>query len=119
MDNNLYYKYYINKLIDVAPANLTLTRKIKTPDGYGGFKTSTKQVEIRGTFYDRQAKREIVNDHGITFMSAIMKVTKLLTGYEADIQKDDTFEHNGYKYKVIFVKTYPNICKQIEVEVIE
>ncbi len=117
MGPNLYYRKYIEKLINSNPANIAITRKAEIDDGYGG--TTIEEVEINEivTFYDRRARREVVSDYGTTYTG--VSVTKILALHDADIQKDDTFNYEGYTYKVLYVKPYMNICKQIELEVIK
>jgi len=117
MGANLYYRKYIEKLINSNPANITIKRKIETDDGYGGTIVEETTVNETVTFYDRKARREVVNDYGTTYTG--VSVTKILALHSADIQKHDTFKHDRYTYKVLFVKPYLDICKQIELEVIQ
>lgn len=114
--NTRYYKKYIEKLIDSNPATITIKRKIKTDDGYGGTIVEEKQVNETVAFYERKARREVLTDYGPTYVG--VQVTKILAKHDADIQEGDTFEYEGKKYKVLFVKPYMDICKQIELEVI-
>lgn len=111
-----YYKKYIEKLINSNPATITIKRKIKTDDGYGGSIIEEKEITETVTFYERKARREVLTDYGVTY--AGVQVTKILAKHDADIQEGDTFEYEGKKYKVLFVKDYMEICKQIELEVI-
>jgi len=114
--NTRYYKKYIDKLINSNPANITLKRKIKTDDGYGGSIIEEKEITETVAFYEGKARREVLTDYGVTY--AGVQVTKILARHDADIQEGDTFEYGGKKYKVLFVKDYMEICKQIELEVI-
>lgn len=114
--NTKYYKKYIEKLINSNPANITIKRKIKTDDGYGGTIIEEKEVNETVTFYEIKTIREVLTDYGVTYAGA--QATKILAKHDADIQEGDTFEHGGRKYKVLFVKDYMDICKQIELEVI-
>ena len=77
-----------------------------------------KEKEITETvgFYETKAKREVLTGYGVTYTG--VQVTKILAKHDADIQEGDTFEYEGKKYKVLFVKDYMDICKQIELEVI-
>lgn len=117
MAGNLYYKKYIEKLINSNPATITIKRKIETDDGYGGSTIEEKEITEKVTFYDRKARREVVTDYGTTYVG--VSVTKILTKSNADIVKDDKFTVNGTEYRVLFVDPYFNICKQIELEVIK
>lgn len=117
MVGNLYYKKYIEKLINSNPATITIKRKIKTDDGYGGSIIEEKEMTETVTFYDRKARREVVTDYGTTYVG--VSVTKILAKGDADIMKDDRFTVDGVEYKVLFVKPYFDICKQIEMEVIK
>ena len=114
--NTRYYKKYIEKLINSNPANITIKRKIKTDDGYGGSIIEEKEITETVAFYERKARREVLTDYGVTY--AGVQVTKILAKHDADIQEGDTFEYGWKKYKVLFVKDYMEICKQIELEVI-
>lgn len=114
--NARYYKKYIEKLINSNPANITIKRKNEIDDGYGGTIVEEKEVNEIVAFYERKARREFLTDYGTTYTG--VQVTKILARYDADIQEGDTFECGGKKYKVLFVKDYMEICKQIELEVI-
>ena len=114
--NTRYYKKYIEKLINSNPATITIKRKIKTDDGYGGSIMDEKKITETVTFYERKARREVLTDYGTTYTG--VNITKILAKADADIQEGDTFKHEGKKYKVLFVKDYMEICKQIELEVI-
>ena len=117
MVGNLYYKKYIEKLINSNPANITINRKTKIDDGYGGSIIEEKELKETVTLYDRKARREVVTDYGASYVG--VSVTKILALYNADIQKDDTFAYEGLTYKVLYVKPFKDICKQIELEVIK
>lgn len=117
MVGNLYYKKYIEKLINTNPATITIKRKIEIDDGYGGSIIEEKEVTETVTFYDRKARREVVTDYGTTYVG--VSVTKILAKGDADIIEGDTFIHEGKTYKVLYVKPYFDICKQIELEVIK
>lgn len=112
-----YYKKYIEKLINSNPTNITITRKIETDDGFGGNTIKDVKVEEIATFYDRKARREIVTDYGKTYVG--VAVTKILAKGNADIIKGDKFTVDDVEYRVLFVKSYKDICKQIELEVIK
>ena len=116
MRANLYYKKYIEKLINSNPATITIIRKEKIDDGYGGSIIEEKEITEKVAFYERKARREVVSDYGTTYTG--VQVTKILAKADADIQEGDTFEHEGKTYKVLYVKPYMDICKQIELEVI-
>lgn len=112
-----YYKKYIEKLINSNPTTITIKREIKTDDGYGGSIIDEKKITETVTFYDRKARREVVTDYGTTYVG--VTVTKILAKGEADIIKGDKFTVDDVEYKVLFVKPYKDICKQIELEVIK
>jgi len=115
--NTKYYKKYIEKLINSNPANITIKRKKETDDGYGG--TIIEEIDVTEvvTFYERKARREVVTDYGTTYTG--VQITKILAKADADIQEGDTFKHGGKTYKVLHINSYMDICKQIELEVIE
>lgn len=115
--NTKYYKKYIEKLIATNPATITITRKVKIDDGYGGSIIDDVEITETVSFYERNARREVVTDYGTTYTG--VQVTKILTTADADIQEGDTFTYENKQYKVLFVKPYMDICKQIELEVIK
>lgn len=115
--NKKYYKKYIEKLIDANPATITIKREIKTDDGYGGYDVEKEKITETVTFYDRNTRREVITDSGVIHTG--VNITKILALYDADIQEKDIFEYNGKTYKVLYVKSYLDICKQIELEVIK
>jgi hypothetical protein len=117
MGSNLYYKKYIEKLINANPANITIKRKTKIDDGYGGSIIEEKEIREIVTFYDRKARREVVTDYGTTYVG--VSVTKILAKGDSDIAEGDTFTYEGKIYKVLHVNPYFDICKQIELEVIK
>lgn len=117
MIGNLYYKKYIKKLINANPANITIKRKIKIDDGYGGSIVEEKEINETVTFYERKARREVVTDYGTTYVG--INITKILALFNADIIEGDTFTYEGKTYKVLFAKPYLDVCKQIELEVIK
>ena len=117
MGPNLYYRKYIEKLINSNPANITIKRKIKTDDGYGGSIVIETEVNETVTFYERKARREVVNDSGSAYIG--VSVTKILALFDSGIAEGETFIHEGKTYKVLFAKPYMDICKQIELEVIK
>lgn len=114
--NTRYYKKYIEKLINSNPVDIKIVRKKEIDDGYGGTIIEEKEITETVTFYERKARREVLTDYGPTYVG--VQVTKILAKHDADIQEGDTFTQEGKKYKVLFVKDYMGICKQIELEVI-
>ena len=59
-----YYKHYIEKLINVNPVTIEIERNEKVSDGYGGYIETPTVVNEVVVFYDRKARREIMNDYG-------------------------------------------------------
>jgi ABC-type Fe2+-enterobactin transport system substrate-binding protein len=120
MGANLYYKKYIEKLITANPEAIIITRTTTTDDGYGG-KTENKSTlpPQTVTFYKRKSHREFVSDTGQTVGYLTSSIEKILTKFDADIQKGDIFPNQGRIYKVTFVNTFLDICKQVELEVIK
>lgn len=117
MVGNLYYKKYIEKLINANPASIAIKREIKTDDGYSGSIVVEKELTETVTFYDRKSRREVVTDYGATYVG--INITKILTLFSADIIEGDKLNYEGKTYKVLYVKPYFDICKQIELEVIK
>lgn len=112
-----YYKKHIDRLINFNPYSITFNRVIEIDNGYGGYTTSPATAENTVTLYDRKTRREVISDYGISYSG--VGVTKILAKGDADILKDDTFELEGSQYKVLIVKDYFGICKQVEMEVIK
>lgn len=114
--NSLYYKKYIDKLINSNPVEIKINKQIKTSDNYGGFTTKTITVVEKAMLYDTRARREVVTDYGKTYTG--VSITKLLAKGDSEIKKGDTFTLEDVKYKVFSVNDFEPICKQIELEVI-
>jgi hypothetical protein len=115
--NVKYYKKYIEKLINANPTTINIPRMEKTPDGYGGHIENPIDITETVTFYDKKSRREVVTDYGTTYVG--VSVTKILAKGDADIIKGDSFIVNGTEFRVLFVDSYFDICKQIELEVIK
>lgn len=114
--NKRYYRKYIEKLIAANPSTITIKRKEKIDDGYGGEEIEDVEITETVRFYERKARREVATDYGTTYVG--VQVTKLLALYGADIREKDTFVYEGKTYRVLYVEPYFDICKQIELEVI-
>ena len=114
--NTKYYKKYIENLIRSNPANIVLTREIKTDDGYGGHTTTPKTVNARVSIYEKKSRREVIIESGVHYSG--IRITKLLASFDTDIKNNDIFSHQGNIYKVISVSPYMDICKQVEIEVV-
>ncbi len=117
MGTNLYYKKYVEKLINSNPATITIKRKVEIDDGYGGTIINEKEITETVSFYERNARREVVTDYGTTYTGT--QVTKILAKGDADIKEGDVFEYNGKTFRVLFVENYLDICKQIELEMVQ
>ena len=119
MGANRYYQKYIEKLINTNPADIVLTRIIKEPDGYEGYNEYPVQISLTVTFYTKKVFRTTIQEKGVVSSDLTRQVNKILAKGDADIQEGDTFEHGGRTYRVSFINTYLDICKQAEVEAIE
>lgn len=114
--NKKYYREFIRKLINQDPAEITITRKTVTDDGFGGKIEEEVTLEPQTVrIYNKKSQREIISDVSITVTSNMLK---LLAMHDADIQKGDTFPHDGKTVRVTFINDYFGICKQAELEVI-
>lgn len=109
-----YYKKHIQNLIDHNPTEVRIARNVKTDDGYGGTTSTPQEQDATILLYDAKAKREVLTDHGKSFIST--SVTKALTTGEEDLQEGDKVEAAGKTYKVIHLEDYFGICKQAELE---
>ena len=119
MQGSLYYKKYIEKLINANPTTLTIKRITKVDDGYGGHTTTESTHDETVTFYQRRSNREFVSDSGVSVGWMATSIEKILAKATTDIVRGDKFIANDREYRVTFVQPYFDICKQIEVEVIE
>jgi len=117
MVGNLYYKKYIDKLINSNPTDIEIKRISKVDNGYGGYTTTEVVINETVTFYNRRAVGEVISDSGISFKG--VNIAKMLSTGDADIIKGDTFILDNLEYRVLFANAYFDICKQIELEVIK
>lgn len=119
MGSNLYYKKYIEKLIDSDPTNIVITRIEKISDGYKGYIEKPIEITETVTFYQKKSNRQTVNESGVVIGYMATSIEKILAKGNANILEGDTFKASGREYKVSFVNSYLDICKQIELEVIK
>lgn len=119
MQGNLYYKKYIEKLINFDPITVNITRIEKTDDGYGGYTETERTITEIVTFYQKRSNRQIINDNGVSVGYMATSIEKILTKFDADILEGDTFVANNREYLVTFVNPFIDICKQVELEVIK
>lgn len=119
MGPNLYYKKYIEKLINADSTTINITRIEKLPTEYKGYKTKKVDVSETVLFYKKRSNRQTVNESGVVIGYMATSIEKVLAKGDADILKGDTFKANNREYKVLFVNNYFDICKQIELEVIQ
>ena len=118
--NNLYYKKYIEKAINLNPTVITIKRIQKVSDGFGGY--IEQEIELPPqtvNIYQKKSQREHISDSGTTIGYYIANTEKMLCMGDADVLEGDKFEANGRKYRVSFINNYFDICKQAELEVIE
>ena len=118
MDNK-YYKHQVEKLIQsMDTVIISLVRKTKVSDGYGGF-TKSEQV-LKPQIFGRDSKkisRSTATDTGEVYSS--QTVMKLLAKSDADIKEGDTFSIDNKTYKVAHIQLYQGICYQVEIEVVK
>ncbi len=114
--NKKYYRNHIAKLIAVNPSDITITRIVEVDDGFGGTTNQEIKIQTVAIFYDRKARREVVSEYGKTYKD--IPVTKLLLTHDTDILEQDTVSCGDREYRVVLVKNYLDICKQVELDVI-
>ena len=112
-----YYKRYIDKLINSNPTIIEISRYKKIDDGYGGNDNQDLEITEKVCFYEMKSRREVITDYGKTYTG--VNVSKILAKGDADIIKGDLIKDATNEYKVLFVRGYKDICKQIELEVIK
>lgn len=88
----------------------------ESDDGYGGVILTPINISETVSFYQKRSNREVIVEAGILYNSS--SIEKILATGNADIIKGDTFNVNDKDYRVSFVNSYFDICKQIELEVI-
>ena len=115
--NNLYYKRYIEKMIETYGHNIMIKRKVKTDDGFGGFQVEDKTIEERVVFYNKKLSVQTILDAGTKWSSTT--AIKILSMGDADLQEGDKIEINGKEYKINNLVPYLSICTQSELERIE
>lgn len=118
-DNNKHYIKEIQKIIDIDKVELNLSRVEKTSDGYGGYTTIKKNINVIGRLYNKRSVRELSDVKGEYIGLSALAAEKLLTLSNADVKKGDTFTLHDRDYRVHFVNDYLGLCKQIELEVVE
>lgn len=119
MKDNKYYKKYIEKLINANPATIEITRIEEIDDGYGGYIPKETKITETVSFYQKRSNRQTVNDSGVVIGYMATSIEKILALGDANIKEGDTFKANDREYKVLFVNPYFDICKQIELEVVQ
>lgn len=118
MEHKKYYQGEIEKIIAQDPTIIEVTRKQLTDDGYGGTTETEVTYEIICRLYNKRTVREIVTASGTNVGLSAAAAEKLLCPAAAPIEKGDTFSVDGRKYRVSLAKNYMDICKQVELEVI-
>ncbi len=119
MKNNLYYKKYVEKVIQANPTPIIISRIQKISDGFDGWiEERVKLPPQTVSIYNRKFHRERLSDSGATIGYLSSTAEKLLCGSDTDIMQGDRFQNQGREYKVTWVHVYDDICKQVELEVI-
>lgn len=85
--------------IEQNPSQVSLTRMEKVPDGAGGW------IENEVTLSGQTVRLFISSSPGSREVSTVggqMQINQvgLLAEHDADVQKDDSFERDGRRYKV-------------------
>lgn len=119
MNNDKHYIKEINKIINVDPIKLELTRVEEVGDGYGGNTTVKTKANVIGRLYNKKSVRELADVKGEYIGLSALAAEKLLTLSDVDVKKGDTFKVDDRNYRVHFVNDYLGLCKQIELEVLE
>ncbi len=114
--NKKYYRSYINKLIGINPTDITIQGFKETDDGFGGTLIEETEIQTTTIFYERKARREVVSEYGKSYKD--IPVTKLLLTHDIDIYEKDIVKCDNREYRVVLVKNYLDICKQVELDVI-
>ncbi len=120
MGADKYYRRYIEKAIQSNPTTIVIRRIQRIDDGYDGFIEEEIELDPQTvTFYNRKSQREIIQDKGQTIGYLSSNTEKILCTHDTDIQDGDYFNANDREYRVIFVDNYLDICKQVELEVVQ
>ncbi len=116
MGANLYYREYVNKLIDDCPTEIIIERTIQDDDGFGGItETPVELPAQRVVFYQQRGQNIILQDKGVTFTTDRLK---MLARGDANLLGGDTFSYAGKALRVAFVADYRGICKQASLEMV-
>lgn len=116
--NNLYYKRYIEKMIEQYGHDIEITRSIKVDDGYGGKKTiEIQDINARVVFYNKKLTTQSILDAGIQWSRST--AIKILAADNADLKEGDRIKIQGKEYKATNLIPYLSICIQSELERIE
>jgi hypothetical protein len=109
LTNNKYYEAYIQKLINVNPVEITVNRKVSTPDGYGG-NTSINQAQAAQTvgIFNQIERGGLIAVKGVV----LSKTLSILAPGDANLEESDTFAYGGKVVRVKDLKSYSDICKQ-------
>ncbi len=115
LTNNKYYEAYIQKLINVNPVEITVNRKVPTPDGYGG-NTVTEQAQAAQTVgvFNKITFGGVIADKGV-FLNSTLNILAL---GDANLEEGDVFEYGGKKVRVVDLTTFRDIHKQGKLEAI-
>lgn len=119
MDNKIFYKGEIRKIIAQDPTELAIRRMVKKDDGYGGFTETEITHTVTGRLYSKRSVRELLDVSGQYTSFTATAAEKILCLPNVDILEGDVFSVGGRTYKVVFTKNYFDICIQCELQVIK
>lgn len=115
--NNLYYKRYIEKMIEQHGHDIEIVRSIKVDDGYGGSKSTDLDLNARVVFYNKKLTTQSILDAGIQWSRST--AIKILAADHGDLKEGDRIKIQGKEYKATNLIPYLGICIQSELERIE
>ena len=118
VNNEAYYANEIDKIIEQDRSTFILTRNIHADDGFGGVTLSKKTIVAEGRLYNKKSVRDVIDVSGDAVGYSSVSAEKILALHSADILEGDELIVEDRKYRIRFVRTFFNICKQIELEVI-
>lgn len=119
MNNDKHYIKEIKRIIDLDVIEIILERTSYIDDDYGGKIKEISKVNVNGRLYNKKSIRELTGVKGEYLGITSTAAEKLLTLIDADVIEGDVFTVENRTYRVSFVNKYLNLCKQIELEVLE
>lgn len=116
MVGSKYYKRYVEKLIENMPTVITHQKETRIDDGYGGHTTEIEEIKHKVAIYNEIGRILTMSQAGQSFTS--IGRTMMLTLPDVDLKEGELIYIGSKEYRIYLVKSYFDICKQVEIEVV-